>query len=159
VIGLGAGQQSRIHCTRLAASKADAWWLRHHPKILKAKFKKSTKRADKSNAIDMFVTGEIWDCEEDSQEFKDWKNVFLEGQSPEAFTKEEKKAWFEGLRGKVSLASDAFFPFSDNVNRASRSGVGFIAAPGGSVQDKEVISTADSKQMVFAMTDLRLFTH
>ena len=158
LIGLGAGQQSRIHCTRLAGDKADAWWLRHHPKVLGFKFKKGTKRADKANAIDVYVTEQIWQTEEDDTERKEWEANFEEGAVPQPLSREERKAWMKQLKG-VALGSDAFFPFSDNVRRAARSGVSYIAAPGGSVMDKVVIDAADEAGIVYAMTDVRLFHH
>ncbi|KAM0755657.1 AICARFT/IMPCHase bienzyme [Meredithblackwellia eburnea MCA 4105] len=158
-IGLGAGQQSRIHCTRLAGSKADAWWLRHHPRVLSFDWKKGIKRADRSNGTDVFVTGEIWESEEGGSERKEWEALFEDGKAPTPFTKEEKAAWFKEIEGKVALSSDAFFPFPDNVRRATRSGVGYFAAPGGSVMDDKVIETADEAKAVYIMTDLRLFTH
>lgn len=159
IIGLGAGQQSRIHCTRLAGTKADLWWLRHHPKVLGMKFKKTTKRADKANAIDLYVTDTIWEDEEEAQpstERKEWEAVFEE--IPERLTKEEKKAWMKTLEG-VALGSDAFFPFTDNVRRAARSGVKYVAAPGGSVMDEAVFKAADEAGMVYCNTGLRLFHH
>lgn len=125
VIGLGAGQQSRIHCTRLAGDKADAWWLRHHPKVLSFKFKKGLKRADKANAIDVFVTGQIWETESDETERKEWEENFAEGCVPEEMTRLERREWLKKLKG-VALGSDAFFPFSDNVRRAVRSGVRYM---------------------------------
>lgn len=124
VIGLGAGQQSRIHCTRLAGDKADAWRLRHHPKVLAFKWKKGTKRVDKANAIDVFVTGQIWETESDDTERKDWEALFDE--VPEPLSTQERREWLRSAKG-VALASDAFFPFSDNVRRASRSGVTYVA--------------------------------
>lgn len=154
-IGLGAGQQSRIHCTRLAGQKADAWWLRHHPRVLGFEWRKGIKRADRANGTDVFVTGEIWDSEEGGSERKEWEDLFAPGQAPTPFTKDEKSSWFEGIRGRVSLASDAFFPFPDNVRRAVRSGVGYFAAPGGSVMDAKVIETADETNAVYFFTDLR----
>ena len=158
VIGLGAGQQSRIHCTRLAGSKADNWWLRQHPRVLSLPFKKGTKRPEKSNAIDLFVEG-IVDDEEISgtQERKEWEAVFE--QVPAPLTKDERKAHAQQLKGRVALASDAFFPFPDNVHRAARSGVGYIAAPGGSVMDEPCVQAADSHGIVVARTELRLFHH
>jgi phosphoribosylaminoimidazolecarboxamide formyltransferase/IMP cyclohydrolase len=177
VIGLGAGQQSRIHCTRLAGDKADAWWLRHHPKVLAFKFKKGSKRADKANAIDVFVTGEIWETEKEDTERKEWEANFEEGAVPEPLSAQERKDWMKQLKG-VALASDAFFPFSDNVRRAARSGVSYIAgehqrhwplasctelsppaAPGGSVMDDVVFKAADEAGIVYAKTDVRLFHH
>lgn len=158
LIGLGAGQQSRIHCTRLAGDKADAWWLRHHPSVLGFKFKKGTKRADKANAIDVYVTEQIWQTEEGDTERKEWEALFEEGHVPQPLNREQRKEWMKKLTG-VALGSDAFFPFSDNVRRAARSGVSYIAAPGGSVMDKVVIDAADEAGIVYAMTNLRLFHH
>lgn len=158
VIGLGAGQQSRIHCTRLAGEKADAWWLRHHPRVLAFQFKKGTKRADKANAIDVFVTGEIWETEPADSERKEWEALFEEGSIPQPLSKEEQKDWMKQIPG-VSLASDAFFPFSDNVRRAQRSGVKYVSAPGGSVMDEVVFKAADEAGMVYCNTGLRLFHH
>lgn len=156
IVGLGAGQQSRIHCTRLAGSKTDAWWLRHHPKVLALPWKKGIKRADRANAIDVFVTESIFEVEDQDPERLAWNSLFESIPTP--LTKEERKEWMGKLSG-VALSSDAFFPFSDNVYRASRSGVSYIAAPGGSVQDNAVIQAANEKGIVYAMTDLRLFHH
>ncbi|GAA5957428.1 hypothetical protein JCM3765_001134 [Sporobolomyces pararoseus] len=158
-IGIGAGQQSRIHCTRLAGSKADAWWLRHHPRVLAFNWRKGIKRADRANGTDVFVTGEIFEADPSGSERKEWESLFEPGQVPEPFSAEEKRDWFKQLAGKVSLSSDAFFPFPDNVWRAVRSGVGHIAAPSGSVMDQKVIETADESNAVYVFTDLRLFTH
>ncbi|WOO77632.1 Bifunctional purine biosynthesis protein ade10 [Vanrija pseudolonga] len=154
VIGLGAGQQSRIHCTRLAGEKADNWWLRHHPRVLALPFKKGTKRADKSNAIDLFVTGEAFAAS--PSERAQWASLFEE--VPEPLTAEEKAAHFANFKG-VSIASDAFFPFPDNVHRAKRSGVQYIAAPSGSIMDDECVKVADEYGLVYAHTNLRLFHH
>lgn len=154
VVGLGAGQQSRIHCTRLAGEKADNWRLRHHPRVLGFKWKKGVKRANKSNAIDLFVSGEI--AFASAAERKDWESYFEE--VPALLTPEEKAA-FIGQRSDVSLSSDAFFPFSDNVHRARRSGVGFVVAPGGSNNDAAVIAAADDYGMVMCHTSTRLFHH
>lgn len=151
VIGLGAGQQSRIHCTRLAGEKADNWWLRHHPRVLSLPFKKGTKRADKANAIDLFVTGNVFEA--DPSERSQWESLFDEVPAP--LTKEEKEAHMKELTG-VACSSDAFFPFPDNVHRVRKSGVQFLAAPGGSIMDAECIKTADNYGIVFAHTDLRL---
>lgn len=151
VIGLGAGQQSRIHCTRLAGDKADNWWLRHHPRVLALPFKKGTKRADKANAIDLFVTGEAFVAS--GSERAQWESLFDE--VPQPLTAEEKKAHFEQFKG-VSCASDAFFPFPDNVHRARRSGVQYLGAPSGSIMDGECVKTADEYGMVYAHTNLRL---
>ncbi|KAK0556293.1 bifunctional phosphoribosylaminoimidazolecarboxamide formyltransferase/IMP cyclohydrolase [Tilletia horrida] len=160
VIGLGAGQQSRIHCTRLAGGKADNWWARHHPRVLSLPFKKGVKRAEKSNAIDLFVEG-VFDAltpEElsASEERKEWEALFESVPSP--LTSEERKAHAAQLRG-VACASDAFFPFPDNVYRAARSGTSYIAAPGGSVMDEACIEAADKLGIVVCRTDLRLFHH
>ncbi|GAA6058509.1 hypothetical protein JCM10212_006948 [Sporobolomyces blumeae] len=158
-IGIGAGQQSRIHCTRLAGSKADAWWLRHHPRVLAFKWRKGIKRADRANGTDVFVTEEIFAAEPQGSERKEWEGLFEQGEVPEPLSADEKREWFNEIRGKVSLSSDAFFPFPDNVWRASRSGVGHFAAPSGSVMDQKVIETADESNAVYVFTDLRLFTH
>ncbi|BEI80568.1 hypothetical protein CcaverHIS002_0110970 [Cutaneotrichosporon cavernicola] len=154
VIGLGAGQQSRIHCTRLAGDKADNWWLRHHPRVLALPFKKGTKRADKANAIDLFVTGEAFVAS--PQERAQWESLFDE--APKPLTDDEKKSHFANFKN-VSIASDAFFPFSDNVHRAHRSGAQYIGAPSGSIMDAECVKTADEYGMVYAHTNLRLFHH
>ncbi len=151
-IGIGAGQQSRIHCTRLAGSKADAWWLRHHPRVLSLPFKKGVKRAEKANAIDLFVSGEIIEAGEKEQ----WENLFDGTVAP--LSESDKKEWAAKLDG-VTCSSDAFFPFPDNVHRAKRSGVRYLAAPGGSVMDAECIKAADEHGIVFAHTPLRLFHH
>ncbi|PPQ88695.1 hypothetical protein CVT25_009459 [Psilocybe cyanescens] len=152
IIGIGAGQQSRIHCTRLAGSKADLWWLRHHPRVLALPFKKGVKRAEKANAIDLYVSGE----ELEGGEKTHWESLF-EG-PVEPLTAEEKKAWAAQL-DCVSCSSDAFFPFPDNVHRARKSGVKYLAAPSGSVMDVECIKAADEHSMAFAHTTLRLFHH
>jgi len=151
VIGLGAGQQSRIHCTRLAGDKADNWWLRHHPRVLSLPFKKGTKRADKANAIDLFVTGQAFAAEGGEREH--WEGMFDE--APKPLSQEEVLAHKAELKGVV-CSSDAFFPFPDNVHRARKSGVTYLAAPGGSVMDKECIAAADEAGLVFAHTELRL---
>ncbi|KAJ3018043.1 bifunctional phosphoribosylaminoimidazolecarboxamide formyltransferase/IMP cyclohydrolase [Thoreauomyces humboldtii] len=149
VVGLGAGQQSRIHCTRLAGDKADNWWFRHHPKVLAFNFAKSTKRADKANAIDLYVTDQIDDR-------ATWEALFVDVPAP--LTEQERLDWKAGLTGVV-LSSDAFFPFSDNVQRAARSGVCCVAAPGGSVMDEAVIREADEKGIAYVFTEWRLFHH
>ncbi|KAK1922880.1 putative purine nucleotide biosynthesis-related protein [Papiliotrema laurentii] len=154
VIGLGAGQQSRIHCTRLAGDKADNWWLRHHPRVLSLPFKKGTKRADKANAIDLFVTGQAFTAE--GGERAQWESLFET--VPEALTAEEKEQHAKQLKGVV-CSSDAFFPFPDNVHRAKRSGTTYIAAASGSIMDKECIKAADENNLVYIHTDLRLFHH
>ncbi|GAB5587854.1 bifunctional phosphoribosylaminoimidazolecarboxamide formyltransferase/IMP cyclohydrolase [Umbelopsis nana] len=152
VAGLGAGQQSRIHCTRLAGDKADNLWLRHHPKVLAFDFKKSVKRADKSNAIDLYVIEQIGE----GAEREAWESLF--NAVPEPLTAAERKEWM-AKQDNVVISSDAFFPFSDNIHRARRSGVKYIAAPSGSVMDQVVIEAADSHNMVMAHTNLRLFHH
>ncbi|KIY64009.1 AICARFT/IMPCHase bienzyme [Cylindrobasidium torrendii FP15055 ss-10] len=152
IVGLGAGQQSRIHCTRLAGGKADLWWLRHHPSVLGLKWKKGTKRAEKANAIDLFVSGE----ELEGAEKAEWEARF-DGEIP-TLSAEDRKAWAKQLDG-VACSSDAFFPFPDNVHRAKKSGVRYLAAPNGSVMDAECIKTADEHEIVFAHTSLRLFHH
>lgn len=156
IIGLGAGQQSRIHCTRLAGAKADAWWLRHHPKVLSMKFKKGIKRADRANAIDLYVNNTVFETEDDDPERKDWEAFFDEVPAP--LSVQERRDWMKQLKG-VALGSDAFFPFTDNVRRAARSGVGYIAAPGGSVMDEAVFKAADDAGIVYCNTGLRLFHH
>ncbi|KAN0061554.1 bifunctional phosphoribosylaminoimidazolecarboxamide formyltransferase/IMP cyclohydrolase [Thecaphora frezii] len=157
VIGLGAGQQSRIHCTRLAGSKADNWWLRQHPRTLSLAFKKGTKRPEKSNAIDLFVEGAVeGEDMKQSQERKEWEAAFE--QVPEALSEKERSEHRQKLTG-VAVASDAFFPFPDNVYRAARSGASYIAAPGGSVMDEACIQVANALGIVVARTDLRLFHH
>ncbi|KAF9219728.1 bifunctional purine biosynthesis protein ade10 [Gyrodon lividus] len=152
IIGLGAGQQSRIHCTRLAGGKADLWWLRHHPRVLALPFKKGVKRAEKANAVDLFVSGEILEGGEKEQ----WEAQFETVPAP--LSEEERKEWAAKLEG-VACSSDAFFPFADNVHRARKSGVRYLAAPSGSVMDAECIKAADEHKMVFCHTSLRLFHH
>ncbi|XP_034289370.1 bifunctional purine biosynthesis protein ATIC [Pantherophis guttatus] len=152
VIGIGAGQQSRIHCTRLAGDKANFWWLRHHPRVLSMKFKTGVKRAEISNAIDQYVTGTIGEGED----FAKWKAQFEE--VPSLLTEAEKKAWIGKLKG-VSLSSDAFFPFRDNVDRANQSGVQFIVSPSGSTADQVVIEACDELGITLIHTNLRLFHH
>ena len=151
-IGIGAGQQSRIHCTRLAGQKADNWWLRQCPKVMNLPFKEKIRRADRDNAIDLYIGEEYMDVLADGV----WENTFKV--KPEVFTREEKRAWLDQLTG-VALGSDAFFPFSDNVERAKKSGVKYIAQPGGSVRDDLVIECADKYDMVMAFTGIRLFHH
>ncbi|KAJ3957800.1 bifunctional phosphoribosylaminoimidazolecarboxamide formyltransferase/IMP cyclohydrolase [Colletotrichum tropicale] len=153
VIGLGAGQQSRIHCTRLAGDKADNWWLRFHPRVLGIKWKKGTKRPDKSNAIDLLVSGEL---PKSGAERDMFEAVFDE--VPPAFTEAEKEEWL-GKLTNVAVSSDAFFPFVDNVFRASRSGVKYIAAPGGSQNDGAVFDTAEKLGITFVEQNIRLFHH
>lgn len=151
-IGIGAGQQSRVHCTRLAGNKADVWHLRQHPKVLALPFKAEVRRPDRDNAIDVYISEE-W---EDLLETDDWKRVFTE--KPEPLTREEKKEYLKGITG-VSLGSDAFFPFGDNVERAHKSGVSYIAQSGGSIRDDNVIETADKYRIAMAFTHIRLFHH
>lgn len=152
IVGIGAGQQSRIHCTRLAGMKTDLWWLRHHPRVLGLAFKKGVKRAEKANAIDLFVSGELLEGGERAQ----WEGLFE--RVPEPLSGEEWTAHLQTLSG-VACSSDAFFPFPDNVHRAFRSGVKYLAAPSGSVMDAECIKAADEHGIVFAHTNLRLFHH
>ena len=151
-IGIGAGQQSRIHCTRLAGSKADNWFLRQHPKVLGLKFKKGLGRANRDNAIDVYIGNDSEDVLGDDV----WADTFEE--RPEPLTAEEKKAWIAKFSG-VSLGSDAFFPFGDNIERARRSGVTYLAQPGGSIRDDQVIETCTKYTMVMAFTGIRLFHH
>ena len=151
-IGIGAGQQSRIHCTRLAGQKADNWQLRQHPKVLKLPFRDDIRRADRDNAIDLYIGEEYMDVLNDEA----WPNTFKE--KPEVFTREEKRAWLDQMSG-VALGSDAFFPFGDNIERAHKSGVKYIAQPGGSVRDDNVIETCNKYGMVMAFTGIRLFHH
>lgn len=151
-IGVGAGQQSRIHCTRLAGNKADIWYLRQHQKVLNLPFKKDIRRADRDNTIDVYISDDYMDVLADGI----WENFFTE--KPEPLTREEKRAWLDTLTG-VSLGSDAFFPFGDNIERAHRSGVQYIAEPGGSIRDDNVIETCDKYNMVLAFTGIRLFHH
>ena len=151
-IGIGAGQQSRIHCTRLAGQKADNWWLRQCPKVLALSFKEGIKRADRDNAIDLYIGEEYMDVLADGT----WENIFTE--KPKVFTREEKRAWLDKLTG-VALGSDAFFPFGDNIERAHKSGVTYIAEPGGSIRDDNVIDTCNKYNMAMAFTGIRLFHH
>ena len=151
-IGIGAGQQSRVHCTRLAGDKADRWFLRQSPQVLGLPFKDDVRRPDRDNAIDVYI-GSEW---RDLLETDDWKRVFTE--KPPVFTEEEKRACLQKVRG-VSLGSDAFFPFGDNIERAHKSGVSYVAQTGGSIRDDNVIETADKYGMTMAMTHIRLFHH
>ena len=151
-IGVGAGQQSRVHCTRLAGKKADIWWLRQNPKVLALPFRDDVRRPDCDNAIDVYISDDYEDVLADGV----WQNLFT--QKPEPLTREEKKAWIGQLHG-VALGSDAFFPFGDNVERAHRSGVDYIAQAGGSIRDDNVIETCDKYNIAMAMTGLRLFHH
>ncbi|NCD08390.1 MAG: phosphoribosylaminoimidazolecarboxamide formyltransferase [Negativicutes bacterium] len=151
-IGIGAGQQSRVHCTRLAGSKADNWYLRQNPKVLSLPFKDSIGRPDRDNTIDVYISEDDMDVLADGV----WERFFTE--KPERLSREEKKAWLATLKG-VALGSDAFFPFGDNIERAHRSGVEFIAQAGGSIRDDNVIETCDKYNMAMAFTGLRLFHH
>ena len=151
-IGVGAGQQSRVHCTRLAGQKADNWFLRQCPKVLNLPFKDSITRAERDNAIDVYIGEEYMDVLADGA----WENIFTE--KPEVFTREEKRAWLDKMTD-VTLGSDAFFPFSDNIERAHKSGVKYIAQPGGSVRDDAVIETCNKYNMAMAFTGIRLFHH
>lgn len=151
-IGVGAGQQSRVHCTRLAGQKADNWFLRQCPKVLNLPFRSDVSRAERDNAIDVYIGEEYMDVLADGT----WENIFTE--KPEVFTREEKRQWLDKLEDVV-LGSDAFFPFSDNIERAYKSGVKYIAEPGGSVRDDAVIATCNKYQMVMAFTKIRLFHH
>ncbi len=151
-IGIGAGQQSRIHCTRLAGQKADNWYLRQAPQVLNLPFAEGLGRADRDNAIDVYIGEEYEDVLKEGE----WQKRFKE--KPPVFTREQKKAWLEGNQG-VTLGSDAFFPFSDNIERAHKSGVKYIAQPGGSVRDDLVIECCDKSDMVMAFTGIRLFHH
>lgn len=151
-IGIGAGQQSRIHCTRLAGQKADNWWLRQSPQVMNLPFVDGIKRADRDNAIDLYIGDEYEDILNDEA----WPRVFTE--KPAVFTREEKRAWLDKLTD-VALGSDAFFPFGDNIERAKKSGVKYVAQPGGSVRDDNVISVCNKYGMVMSFTGLRLFHH
>ena len=151
-IGIGAGQQSRIHCTRLAGQKADNWFLRQSPKVLNLPFKEKIGRADRYNAIDLYIGDEYMDLLADGE----WERTFTE--KPEVFTREEKRAWLDQLQD-VALGSDAFFPFGDNIERAHKSGVKYVAQPGGSVRDDQVIETCNKYGMTMCFTGIRLFHH
>ena len=151
-IGIGAGQQSRIHCTRLAGNKADIWWFRQHPKVMALPFKPGIRRADRDNAIDVYISDEHDDVLRDGT----WQNIFTE--KPEVLTMEEKKEWIAKNTG-VALGSDAFFPFGDNIERAHKSGVQYIAQAGGSIRDDNVIETCDKYGIAMAFTHVRLFHH
>ena len=151
-IGIGAGQQSRIHCTRLAGTKADNWWLRQSPQVLGLQFVDNIRRPDRDNAIDNYIGEDYMDVLAEGA----WQNIFKV--KPEIFTAEEKRAWLDKLSG-VSLGSDAFFPFGDNIERAHRSGVKYVAEPGGSIRDDHVIETCNKYGMVMAFTGIRLFHH
>jgi len=149
-IGIGAGQQSRIHCTRLAGQKADNWWLRQSPQVMNLPFVDHIRRADRDNAIDLYIGDEYEDI------LNDWERVFTE--KPSVFTTEEKKEWLAG-NTDVTIGSDAFFPFGDNIERAYKSGVKYVAQPGGSVRDDQVIETANKRGMAMCFTGMRLFHH
>ena len=151
-IGIGAGQQSRIHCTRLAGQKADNWWLRQSPKVLGLQFLDKIGRADRDNAIDLYIGEDYMDVLADGA----WENIFKV--KPEVFTAEEKRTWLD-KNTNVSLGSDAFFPFGDNIERAHRSGVAYVAQPGGSIRDDNVIETCNKYNMAMAFTGIRLFHH
>ena len=151
-IGIGAGQQSRIHCTRLAGGKADNWWLRQSPQVMNLPFVDGIRRADRDNAIDLYIGEDYMDVLADGA----WENIFKV--KPEVFTAEEKRAWLD-KNTNVSLGSDAFFPFGDNIERAHRSGVAYVAQPGGSIRDDNVIETCNKYNMAMAFTGIRLFHH
>ena len=151
-IGVGAGQQSRIHCTRLAGNKADIWYLRQHEKVLNLPFKADIRRPDRDNTIDVYISDDYMDVLADGA----WQQFFTECPAP--LTREEKRAWLDTLDG-VSLGSDAFFPFGDNIERAQRSGVRYIAQPGGSIRDDHVIETCNKYGIAMAFTGIRLFHH
>ena len=151
-IGIGAGQQSRIHCTRLAGQKADNWWLRQSPQVMNLPFVDHIRRADRDNAIDLYIGEDYMDVLSDDA----WPNIFKE--KPEVFTREAKREWLDKLTG-VALGSDAFFPFGDNIERAHKRGVTYIAQPGGSVRDDNVIDTCNKYNMVMSFTGIRLFHH
>lgn len=151
-IGIGAGQQSRVHCTRLAGNKADIWYLRQSPQVLSLPFKNDVRRPDRDNAIDVYLSDEYKDLLESNE----WKRIFTE--KPPVFLPEEKSAWLKTAT-EVALGSDAFFPFGDNIERAHKSGVSYIAQSGGSIRDDNVIETADKYNMFMAMTHIRLFHH
>ena len=151
-IGVGAGQQSRIHCTRLAGNKADIWFLRQNPKVLNLPFKSDIRRPDRDSTIDVYISDDYMDVLADGV----WEQFFTE--KPEPLTREEKRAWLDTLTD-VALGSDAFFPFGDNIERANRSGVRFIAQPGGSIRDDNVIETCNKYGIAMAFTGIRLFHH
>jgi len=152
VIGIGAGQQSRIHCTRLAGDKANLWWLRHHPRVLSMRFKKGVKRAEIANCIDNFVGGTVGK----DMEVSTWEANY--DSPPPQFTEAERADWIRQLKG-VAISSDAFFPFRDNIDRASQSGVEFIGSPAGSANDDVVIAACNEHNITLAHTNLRLFHH
>jgi phosphoribosylaminoimidazolecarboxamide formyltransferase/IMP cyclohydrolase len=150
-IGVGAGQQSRVHCARLAGSKADLWRLRQHPAVLTLPFKEGVKRPDRDNAIDQFLQPDVTDAEK-----KNWENVFTH--IPDQLTVEERRLWLDGLTDVV-LGSDAFFPFRDSIDRAARSGVKYVLQPGGSSRDEDVIAACNEYGMTMVFSGLRLFHH
>src|SRR5215211_7947804 len=150
-IGVGAGQQSRVHCARLAGSKADLWRLRQHPSVLALPFKEGIKRPDRDNAIDQFLQSDVTDAEK-----RNWANIFTH--SPDQLTQEERRAWLDGLT-EVVLGSDAFFPFRDSIDRAAKSGVIYVLQPGGSSRDEDLIAACDEYEMTMVFTGLRLFHH
>lgn len=152
IIGVGAGQQSRVHCVRLAGNKADNWWLRQCPKVLDLPFKPGIRRADRDNTIDVYISDECDDVLRDGT----WENFFTE--KPSVFTREERRAWLDTMSG-VALGSDAFFPFGDNIERAHKSGVEYISEPGGSIRDDNVIETCDRYNITMAFSGVRLFHH
>ena len=152
VIGVGAGQQSRVHCVRLAGNKADNWWLRQCPKVLDLPFKPGIRRADRDNTIDVYISDECDDVLRDGT----WENFFTK--KPSVFTREERRAWLDTMSG-VALGSDAFFPFGDNIERAHKSGVEYISEPGGSIRDDNVIETCDRYNITMAFSGVRLFHH
>ena len=151
-IGIGAGQQSRIHCTRLAGNKADIWWLRQHPKVLNLPWVNGIRRADRDNTIDLYISDDYEDVLKEGE----WQRFFTT--RPEPLSREEKQTWISQNTG-VSLGSDAFFPFGDNIERAHRSGVAYVAQAGGSVRDDNVIETCDKYNIAMAFTGVRLFHH
>ena len=151
-IGIGAGQQSRVHCTRLAGNKADIWYLRQSPQVLSLPFKSDVRRPDRDNAIDVYLSDECMDLLGTDE----WKRIFTE--KPPVFLSDEKAKWLKTATG-VALGSDAFFPFGDNIERAHKSGVSYVAQSGGSIRDDNVIETADKYGMFMAMTHIRLFHH
>ena len=151
-IGIGAGQQSRIHCTRLAGNKADTWWLRQHPKVLGLQFVDNIRRPDRDNTIDVYISDEYMDVLAEGE----WQKMFKV--KPEVLTAEEKKEWI-AKNTDVCLGSDAFFPFGDNIERAKKSGVAYIAEPGGSIRDDHVIMTCNKYNIAMAFTGIRLFHH
>jgi phosphoribosylaminoimidazolecarboxamide formyltransferase/IMP cyclohydrolase len=150
-IGVGAGQQSRVHCTRLAGAKADLWWLRQHPSVLALPFSEGIKRPDRDNAIDQFLQPDVTEAEK-----KNWSNVFTH--IPRQLTVEERRAWLDGLNDVV-LGSDAFFPFRDSIDRAAKSGVKYVLQPGGSTRDEDVIAACDEYGLTMVFSGLRLFHH